>query len=84
MKKDFLYGPKLNMHLCMICRTMNFHSFVKVALTKNPKKRPTAERLIMHPFLLGDLSKRQALELLHKVTNPNHSFYDLEPDEDGV
>ncbi|XP_035704136.1 mitogen-activated protein kinase kinase kinase kinase 3 isoform X3 [Folsomia candida] len=64
--------------------SVNFHSFIKVALTKNPKKRPTAERLLMHPFLTGDLTKRQALELLHKVTNPNHSFYDTEPDDDGT
>src|SRR6202142_2853931 len=28
----------------------NFHHFVKVSLTKNPKKRPSAERLILHPF----------------------------------
>ncbi|UYV64078.1 MAP4K1 [Cordylochernes scorpioides] len=26
--------------------TTNFHSFLKYALTKNPKKRPTAERLL--------------------------------------
>lgn len=27
-------------------RTNNFHHFVKIALTKNPKKRPTADRLL--------------------------------------
>lgn len=27
-------------------RTNNFHHFVKLALTKNPKKRPTAEKLL--------------------------------------
>lgn len=27
-------------------RTQNFHHFLKLALTKNPKKRPTAERLL--------------------------------------
>ena len=30
-----------------------FHNFVKVALTKNPKKRPPAIRLLQHPFLQG-------------------------------
>ncbi|CAL8080177.1 unnamed protein product [Orchesella dallaii] len=64
--------------------SVNFHNFVKVALTKNPKKRPTAERILLHPFLMGDLTKRTALELLHKVSNPNVSFYDMDPDEDGT
>lgn len=27
-------------------RTQNFHHFLKLALTKNPKKRPTAEKLL--------------------------------------
>ncbi|XP_046401161.1 mitogen-activated protein kinase kinase kinase kinase 5 isoform X4 [Ischnura elegans] len=61
-----------------------FHNFVKVALTKNPKKRPTAERLLMHPFFQGDLTKRLPLELLQKVSNPSHMFADLEPDEEGA
>ncbi len=26
--------------------SQNFHSFIKVSLTKNPKKRPSAERLL--------------------------------------
>ncbi|XP_067007680.1 mitogen-activated protein kinase kinase kinase kinase 5 [Anabrus simplex] len=60
-----------------------FHSFVKVALTKNPKKRPTAEKLLLHPFFQSEMSKRLALELLQKVSNPSHMFADLEPDDDG-
>ena len=28
-------------------RSPTFHNFVKVALTKNPKKRPTAEKLLL-------------------------------------
>lgn len=31
----------------------DFHHFVKMALTKNPKKRPAAVRLLQHPFLQG-------------------------------
>lgn len=31
----------------------DFHNFVKVALTKNPKKRPPAVRLLQHSFLQG-------------------------------
>ncbi|XP_071449789.1 mitogen-activated protein kinase kinase kinase kinase 5 isoform X4 [Hetaerina americana] len=61
-----------------------FHNFVKVSLTKNPKKRPTAERLLMHPFFQGELTKRLPLELLQKVSNPSHMFADLEPDEEGA
>ncbi|XP_032666787.1 mitogen-activated protein kinase kinase kinase kinase 5 isoform X5 [Odontomachus brunneus] len=61
-----------------------FHNFVKVALTKNPKKRPTAEKLLQHAFFQGDMSKRLALELLQKVSNPSHMFADLEADEDGA
>lgn len=30
----------------MPTRTQNFHHFLKLALTKNPKKRPTAEKLL--------------------------------------
>ncbi|KAJ9592604.1 hypothetical protein L9F63_015742, partial [Diploptera punctata] len=61
-----------------------FHNFVKVALTKNPKKRPTAEKLLLHPFFQGEMSKRLALELLQKVSNPSHMFTELEADDDGA
>ena len=48
-----------------------FSSFVKDALTKNPKRRPTAEKMLYHKFLLaGDLNMRLSLELLNKVRNP--------------
>ncbi|KAL1516557.1 hypothetical protein ABEB36_000461 [Hypothenemus hampei] len=64
--------------------SQTFHNFVKVALTKNPKKRPTAEKLLQHPFFQGDMSRRLAIELLQKVNNPSHMFADMEPDEDGA
>lgn len=35
-----------------------FHNFVKVALTKNPKKRPPAVRLLQHAFLQGKEAER--------------------------
>ena len=42
---------------------------MKIALTKNPKKRPAAERLLFHPFVLaGDLTARLSLDLLQKVS----------------
>ncbi|XP_059087695.1 uncharacterized protein LOC131884074 [Tigriopus californicus] len=64
----------------------DFHNFAKLSLTKNPKKRPPAERLLFHPFVLaGDLSQRYSMELLQKVRNPEATtpIFD-EPDEDGI
>nr|CAD7399374.1 unnamed protein product [Timema cristinae] len=61
-----------------------FHNFVKVALTKNTKKRPNAEKLLQHPFFQSDMNKRLALELLQKVSNPQHNFTEFEADEDGA
>ncbi|XP_011299998.1 mitogen-activated protein kinase kinase kinase kinase 5 isoform X7 [Fopius arisanus] len=61
-----------------------FHNFVKVALTKNPKKRPTAAKLLQHGFFQEDMSKRLALELLQKVSNPSHMFTELDADDDGA
>ena len=67
--------------------SQKFHSFVKECLIKNPKKRPPAERMLYHEFLLsGDLTKRQAVELLAKVRNPEsivNNFTCEEPDDDG-
>ncbi|KAK1339195.1 hypothetical protein QTO34_019872 [Cnephaeus nilssonii] len=61
-----------------------FHNFVKIALTKNPKKRPTAERLLTHTFVgQPGLSRALAVELLDKVNNPdNHSHYTEGDDDD--
>ncbi|XP_014284835.1 mitogen-activated protein kinase kinase kinase kinase 5 isoform X5 [Halyomorpha halys] len=61
-----------------------FHNFIKTALTKNPKKRPTAEKLLLHPFLCIEMNKRIALDLLQKVSNPSHAFNELEADEEGA
>lgn len=60
-----------------------FHSFIKTALTKNPKKRPTAERLLAHPFVTGDMSVRVAKELLQKYLSPNQPYFYVDPDDDG-
>ncbi|GFO04072.1 mitogen-activated protein kinase kinase kinase kinase [Plakobranchus ocellatus] len=59
-----------------------FQHFIKVALTKNPKKRPSADKLIEHPFLQGDLSRRLTKEMLEKSRNPTHTF-EFAEDEDG-
>lgn len=61
----------------------NFHSFLKVALTKNPKKRPTAERLLQHAFFQSEMSIRLAMELLQKYHSPHQSYFYHE-EEEGV
>lgn len=52
------------------CRTNNFHHFVKLALTKNPKKRPTAEKLLQ---VSNKTTYLQFFEtnLMVRVTNPS-------------
>uniref|UniRef100_A0A672N2N7 non-specific serine/threonine protein kinase n=1 Tax=Sinocyclocheilus grahami TaxID=75366 RepID=A0A672N2N7_SINGR len=54
-----------------------FHNFIKISLTKNPKKRPTAEKLLSHLFVAQtSLTRRLALELLDKMNNPdNHQSH---------
>ncbi|XP_040189619.1 mitogen-activated protein kinase kinase kinase kinase 5 isoform X1 [Rana temporaria] len=82
MSKSNFQPPKLKEKLRW---TPVFHNFIKVALTKNPKKRPTAERLLTHTLVAqGGLSRFQALELLDKVNNPDHHHHYIEPDEDDL
>ncbi|XP_012580601.1 PREDICTED: mitogen-activated protein kinase kinase kinase kinase 2 [Condylura cristata] len=51
--------------------TQNFHHFLKLALTKNPKKRPTAEKLLQHPFTTQQLPRALLTQLLDKVNDPH-------------
>lgn len=44
-----------------------FHNFVKVALTKNPKKRPTAEKLLQVIFILSSEADLQRKKLLYVI-----------------
>uniref|UniRef100_A0AAQ5ZAF4 Mitogen-activated protein kinase kinase kinase kinase n=1 Tax=Amphiprion ocellaris TaxID=80972 RepID=A0AAQ5ZAF4_AMPOC len=53
-----------------------------LSLTKNPKKRPTAEKLLQHPFVSQPLSRTLAIELLDKANNPDHSTYNDFDDDD--
>ncbi|CAK6974105.1 mitogen-activated protein kinase kinase kinase kinase 5 isoform X4 [Scomber scombrus] len=61
-----------------------FHNFVKVSLTKNPKKRPTAEKLLSHVYVAQTgLTRRLAVDLLDKMNNPeNHQHYSEVDDDD--
>ncbi|TFK12119.1 catenin alpha-3-like [Platysternon megacephalum] len=68
-----------------------FHHFLKLALTKNPKKRPTAEKLLQHLFTSQPLARTLAIELLDKVNSPDlaapslddgdFEVYDIFPDK---
>ncbi|XP_062305273.1 mitogen-activated protein kinase kinase kinase kinase 2 isoform X1 [Osmerus eperlanus] len=59
-----------------------FQSFVKMALIKNPRKRPSAETLLQHPFVTQLLTRNLAIELLDMANNPDlhssHSMVDSE------
>ncbi|KAL3049677.1 hypothetical protein OYC64_009017 [Pagothenia borchgrevinki] len=63
----------------------HFQNFIKVSLTKNPKKRPTAEKLLSHGYVAQTgLTRRLAVDLLDKMNNPdNHQPYS-EVDDDDV
>ncbi|KAJ8366043.1 hypothetical protein SKAU_G00148740 [Synaphobranchus kaupii] len=79
MTKSNFQPPKLKDKLKW---TNNFHHFVKISLTKNPKKRPSAEKLLQHPFVSQPLSRTLAIELLDKASNPDHHNYpDFDDDE---
>ncbi|XP_041069481.1 mitogen-activated protein kinase kinase kinase kinase 3 isoform X9 [Carcharodon carcharias] len=79
MTKSNFQPPKLK---DKIKWSTNFHQFVKLALTKNPKKRPTAEKLLQHPFVAQSLNRTLAIELLDKLNNPDHSSYHDFDDDD--
>ncbi|XP_051936294.1 mitogen-activated protein kinase kinase kinase kinase 3-like isoform X2 [Hippocampus zosterae] len=79
MTKSNFQPPKLK---DKVKWTDNFHHFVKVALTKNPKKRPTAEKLLQHPFVSQPLSRTLAKELLDRAKNPDHNSYNDFDDDD--
>ncbi|XP_030626688.1 mitogen-activated protein kinase kinase kinase kinase 3 [Chanos chanos] len=79
MTKSNFQPPKLK---DKVKWTNNFHHFVKLALTKNPKKRPSADKLLQHPFVTQPLSRTLAIELLDKASNPDHTSYPEFDDDD--
>ncbi|RXM30413.1 Mitogen-activated protein kinase kinase kinase kinase 3 [Acipenser ruthenus] len=79
MTKSNFQPPKLKDKMKW---TNNCHHFVKMSLIKNPKKRPTAEKLLQHPFVTQPLSRTLAIELLDKANNPDHNtFHDFDDDD---
>uniref|UniRef100_A0A5S6QZ18 Mitogen-activated protein kinase kinase kinase kinase n=1 Tax=Trichuris muris TaxID=70415 RepID=A0A5S6QZ18_TRIMR len=62
-----------------------FHEFVKQTLTKNPKKRPSPERLLTYSvFLQGNLTSRLTRELLDRVNNSGQVAQSTSPLSSGV
>ncbi|XP_059363220.1 mitogen-activated protein kinase kinase kinase kinase 2-like isoform X1 [Carassius carassius] len=57
-----------------------FHSFVKMCLIKSPRKRPTAETLLQHPFVTQLLTRKLMIELLDMASNPD-LHHPLSPEE---
>ncbi|KAK3555882.1 hypothetical protein QTP86_029808, partial [Hemibagrus guttatus] len=51
--------------------TREFHYFVKMALTKSPRKRPTAEKLLQYVFVTQLLTRNLVIELLDTANNPD-------------
>uniref|UniRef100_A0A8C1PY43 non-specific serine/threonine protein kinase n=1 Tax=Cyprinus carpio TaxID=7962 RepID=A0A8C1PY43_CYPCA len=69
-----LQPPMFDLHpmrLCLFLRSTEFHNFIKMALTKNPRKRPTAEKLLQHAFVTQLLTRNLVIELLDAVNNPD-------------
>uniref|UniRef100_A0A673JCF4 non-specific serine/threonine protein kinase n=1 Tax=Sinocyclocheilus rhinocerous TaxID=307959 RepID=A0A673JCF4_9TELE len=60
-----------------------FHNFVKMCLIKSPRKRPTAETLLQHPFVTQLLTRNLMIELLDMASNPDlHHPPSLEENEE--
>ncbi|KAG7333923.1 hypothetical protein KOW79_002330 [Hemibagrus wyckioides] len=82
MSKSSFQPPKLK---DKIKWSTSFHHFVKLSLTKNPRKRPTAEKLLTHMFVAqSGLSRRLAVELLDKMNNPDNPPLYIDKDEDDL
>ncbi|XP_044304451.1 mitogen-activated protein kinase kinase kinase kinase 2 [Varanus komodoensis] len=78
MSKSSFQPPKLKDKTCW---SVDFHHFLKLSLTKNPKKRPVAEKLLQHPFVCQPLARILVIELLDKATDPDVSAASLDDGE---
>ncbi|KAL4648211.1 mitogen-activated protein kinase kinase kinase kinase 2-like isoform X1 [Arapaima gigas] len=68
MSKSSFQPPKLKEKAKW---SADFHSFLKTSLTKNPRKRPTAGKLLQHPFMAQLLTRTLVIELLDMASNPD-------------
>uniref|UniRef100_A0A7N6BEP2 non-specific serine/threonine protein kinase n=1 Tax=Anabas testudineus TaxID=64144 RepID=A0A7N6BEP2_ANATE len=71
MTKSNFQPPKLKDKLKW---TGNFHQFVKITLTKNPRKRPTAEKLLQVKKLM---MLTMMMMMMTQSTHTCHHFTDL-------
>ncbi|XP_077961888.1 mitogen-activated protein kinase kinase kinase kinase 2 isoform X7 [Gasterosteus aculeatus] len=62
-----------------------FQSFVKMSLIKSPRKRPSAETLLQHPFVTQLLTRNLVIELLDTANNPElHSSHTHSMDDNEL
>uniref|UniRef100_H2YUY6 Mitogen-activated protein kinase kinase kinase kinase n=1 Tax=Ciona savignyi TaxID=51511 RepID=H2YUY6_CIOSA len=60
-----------------------FHLFVKQALTKNPKRRPSSEKMLQHPFVMQDgLVAKLGSDMLKRSREPQIGEGNVLQDED--
>ncbi|KAG7253262.1 hypothetical protein CRUP_016857, partial [Coryphaenoides rupestris] len=54
-----------------------------MSLIKNPRKRPSAETLLQHPFVTQLLTRNLVIELLDTLNNPelHHPAHSMEDNE---
>lgn len=67
----------LNEFHTLIFRTQIFQHFIKVALTKNPKKRPTAEKLLEVCYIIITKYVSHLVALERRVNLTTYTFYFL-------
>uniref|UniRef100_A0A4W5K587 Mitogen-activated protein kinase kinase kinase kinase n=1 Tax=Hucho hucho TaxID=62062 RepID=A0A4W5K587_9TELE len=74
-----LQPPMFDLHPM---RSAGFQSFVKMSLVKNPRKRPSAETLLQHPFVTQLLTRNLIIELLDMANNPDlHSTHSMDDND---
>ncbi|XP_061638077.1 mitogen-activated protein kinase kinase kinase kinase 5-like isoform X6 [Phyllopteryx taeniolatus] len=62
-----------------------FYNFVKAVLVKNPKKRPSASKMLSHMFLSQQsLSRALTLDLLEKCRHPENLKFSSATDDDEM
>ncbi|XP_076832503.1 mitogen-activated protein kinase kinase kinase kinase 1 isoform X2 [Brachyhypopomus gauderio] len=62
-----------------------FYNFVKSMLIRNPKKRPSAKKMLTHLFVAQpSLRQELTLELLEKLRHPEKLKECLQPDDEDI
>ncbi|KAM9591510.1 mitogen-activated protein kinase kinase kinase kinase 1-like [Morphnus guianensis] len=83
MSKSGYQPPKLKDKAKCPHHVPPLHNFVKVTLTKNPKKRPSAAKMLSHQFVAQPgLSRTLTLELLEKLRDPERLLGGCDPEEE--